>query len=85
MNSLNKLRVGLKHNGNLPHPQTVRDLLPRVRGFLENVLTVYCKLSYSDVSLVDLVPDKEVRFLLHDAQNKFSSGEKPEGRCPEGC
>lgn len=29
MQSLNKLRVGLKHNGNLPNPQQVRELLPR--------------------------------------------------------
>jgi len=76
MESLNKLRVGLKHNGNLPHPQTVRDLLPRAMGFFENVLKAYCGLSYSEVSLIDLVPDQEVCALLHDAQKKFSSGEK---------
>jgi len=78
MESLNKLRVGLKHNGNLPHPQTVRDLLPRVLGFFENLLKAYCGLSYSDVSLIGLVADQEVRSLLHDAQKKFSSGEKAE-------
>ncbi|MFZ0246015.1 MAG: hypothetical protein WAL68_10095 [Candidatus Binatus sp.] len=78
MESLNKLRVGLKHNGNLPRAQTVRDLLPRVLGFFENVLNAYCGLSYSDVSLIDLVPDQEVCSLLHDAQKMFSSGEKAE-------
>ena len=78
MDSLNKLRVGLKHNGNLPHPQAVRDLLPRVMGFFENVLKAYCGLSYSDVSLIDLVPDQEVCSLLHDAQKMFSSGKKAE-------
>jgi hypothetical protein len=78
MESLNKLRVGLKHNGNLPHPRTVRDLLPRVLGFFENALKAYCGLNYSDVSLIDLVPDPEVCSMLRDAQKKFSSGEKPE-------
>ncbi len=78
MESLNKLRVGLKHNGNLPRPQTVRDLLPRVIGFFENVLKAYCGLSCSDVSLIDLVRDREVCSLLHDAQNRFASGDKPE-------
>lgn len=78
MGQLNKLRVGFKHYGTLPHSQTVRDLLPRVRAFFENVLKDYCGLSYSDVSLIDLVPDPEVCSMLHDAQNKFSSGDKPE-------
>ena len=78
MDSLNKLRVGLKHSGNLPHPQAVRDLLPRVLGFFENVLKAYCGLSYSDVSLIDLVSDQEVCSLLRDAHKKFSAGEKAE-------
>jgi len=67
MDSLNKLRVGLKHYGNLPNPQTVRDLLPRIQGFFENVLQGYCGLSYPDLSPIDLVPDPEVRSLLHEA------------------
>jgi hypothetical protein len=76
MDSLNALRVGLKHKGNLPRPQTVRDLFPRVLGFFDNVLKAYCELSYSDVSLIALVPDPEVYSMLRDAQNKFSVGEK---------
>jgi hypothetical protein len=76
MESLNKLRVGLKHSGNLPHPQTVRDLLPRAVGFFENVLSAYCGLRYSDISLIDLVPDKDVCSLLHEAEKEFSSGKK---------
>jgi hypothetical protein len=78
MESLNKLRVGLKHNGNLPHPQSVRDLLVRVLGFFENVLKAYCGLSYTEISLIDLVPDHEVRDLLHSARQKFSAGTKAE-------
>jgi hypothetical protein len=76
MESLNKLRVGLKHNGILPRPQTVQELLPRVRGFFENILKAYCGLDYASVSLIDLVPDQDVRALLHDAQAKFASGDK---------
>lgn len=78
MESLNKLRVGLKHSGNLPHPQAVRDLMPRVRGFFENVLATYCDLAYAGVSLVDLVHNTEARTLLLDAQNLFASGNKEE-------
>jgi hypothetical protein len=76
MQSLNKLRVGLKHNGNSPNPKQVRELLPRTRGFFENVLSTYCHISYGDVSLVDLVPDQEVRDLLKGSREKFVSGEK---------
>ncbi len=42
MKSLNKLRINLKHYGTLPNPKAVRDLLPRARGFFENVLNAYC-------------------------------------------
>jgi hypothetical protein len=76
MDSLNKLRVGLKHYGNQPNPQTARDLLPRARGFFENVLQAYCGTSYQDVSLIELVPDQEVRSILQEAQTKFPS-DKP--------
>lgn len=76
MDSLNKLRVNLKHHANLPNPRTVRDLLPRVRGFFENVLTAYCSVDYASVSLVDLVPDQGIRSMLHEAEGKFASGDK---------
>jgi hypothetical protein len=77
MEALNKLRVGLKHNGNLPNPQNVRDLLPRTRGFFENVLGSYCQMTYEDVSLIDLISDEEVRTILKAARQKFTDGDKP--------
>jgi hypothetical protein len=77
MDSLNRLRVSLKHAGNQPHPPTVRELLPRVRGFFENVLQAYSGISYADISMIDLVQDQEVRDLIKGAQAKFSC-DKPE-------
>jgi hypothetical protein len=77
--SLNKLRVGLKHNAILPRAQTVQELLPRVRGFFENVLKAYCNLDYASVSLMDLISDEYVRAALHEAQSKFASGDKTGG------
>lgn len=77
MESLNKLRVGLKHNGNLPNPQTVRELLPRARGFFENVLTSYCQIAYANVSLIDLISDQEARTILVRACERFKAGDKP--------
>jgi|ERR1700733_339931 len=76
MESLNKLRVGLKHNGNIPNPQTVRELIPRARGFFENVLSTYCNLRYNEVSLLDRIADTEVRDLLRGALVKFESNDK---------
>jgi hypothetical protein len=76
MESLNTIRVGLKHKGVLPNPTEVRDLLSRTRGFFENVLNLYCDLSYIDVSLIDLVPNEEVRTILAEARQKFLSGDK---------
>jgi hypothetical protein len=78
MEQLNKLSVAFKHYGTLPHSQTVRDLLPRARGFFENVLKTYCDVIFADVSLLDLISDREVRDLLRESQTKFLSGEKPE-------
>jgi hypothetical protein len=67
LETLNKLRVGLKHHGILPRAQTMLDLLPRVRGFFENLLSAYCCLAYAELSLIDLVPDPEVRALMRAA------------------
>jgi len=77
MEALNKLRVALKHNAIFPNPQTVRDLFPRARGFFENVLKSYCQLAYGGISLIDLVPNLDVRDILAGARQKFDSGDKP--------
>jgi hypothetical protein len=76
MESLNTIRIGLKHKGVLPNPNEVRDLLTRARGFFENILKSYCNTSYADISLVDLVPDQDVRATLIEARRKFLSGDK---------
>jgi hypothetical protein len=76
MESLNTIRVGLKHKGVSPNPNEVRDLLTRSKGFFENVLKSLCGVSYADVSLIDLVPDKEVRAIMIEARRKFLSGDK---------
>jgi hypothetical protein len=67
----------LKHYGNLPNPQTVRELLPRARGFFENVLRAYCEITYENVSLIDLVPEREVRARLKESRQKFLDGDGP--------
>lgn len=76
MESLNTVRVGLKHKGVLPNPNDVRDLLTRAKGFFENILRSHCSVSYADISLIDLVPDEDVRATLIEARRKFVSGDK---------
>ena len=70
------MRVALKHKGILPNPNEVRDLLSRTRGFFENVLKLYCDTSYAEVSLIDLVPNEEVRTIMTTARLKFVGGSK---------
>jgi hypothetical protein len=55
----------------------VRELLPRAKGFFENVLSAYCGLQYQDVSLLDRISDSEVRNLIKGARTKFAGGDKP--------
>jgi len=78
MDSLNRLRVVLKHSGNIPNPENVHNLFPRAKGFFENVLTQYCGLNYADISLLDVISDPEVKNSIRSAREKFSSGNKTE-------
>jgi len=78
MDSLNRLRVALKHSGTLPNSQEVKNLTQRVKGFFENVLKTYCDTEYDEISLIDLISSEEVRSILHEARAKFSNGDKAE-------
>src|SRR2546428_10766989 len=72
MDSLNNMRVGLKHKGNLPNAQRVRDLLPRVESFCEDVTKMYLQVDFGELSLADLVADEDVRNALRDAQKALT-------------
>jgi hypothetical protein len=76
MQSLNKARVALKHHGVMPDPKEIRDMVPRVEGFFENVLREFCDVDYAAVSLSDLLQDELVRQLIAEARNNFARGEK---------
>jgi len=76
MDSLNRIRIAFKHSGTIPNPDEVRRLLPRVQGFFEDTLMDYCGITFGEVSLIDLIPDTEVRALLHGARSKFLDGDK---------
>jgi hypothetical protein len=76
MDKLNQIRIGFKHKGALPNPAEAADLLARTRGFFENVLSIFCSQSYDSISLIDLVPDIEIRKRIAEARQKFLKGDK---------
>ena len=45
-------------------------------SFFEDTLKDYCDITYGEVSLIDLIPDAEVRAILTDARKKFLDGDK---------
>ena len=76
MDSLNRLRIGLKHSGNIPNPDSIRDLFPRTKGFFENVLRLYCRMDYADISLLDVITSTEVKDRILSAKKHFADGKK---------
>ena len=77
MDSINKMRVSLKHNGIPPNAQKVRDFLPRVETFCEDVAKSYLDgMEFSELSLADLVANDDVRNTLREAQQAFTGGDK---------
>lgn len=81
MESLNRLRVGLKHSGIIPNPKVVSELFARAKGFFENVLRLYCSLEYTSLSLLERIPDEDVRALIVKARAEFANGSKNEAMC----
>lgn len=78
MDQLNALRVGLKHKGNMPRPETVHDLIPRLEHFCSFVTQTYLNLDYQGLELADLVDFPEVRNTLKEAKSHFDDGKNEE-------
>jgi len=77
MDSVNKMRVSLKHNGIPPNAQKVRDFLPRVETFCEDVAKGYLDgMEFSELSLADLVANDDVRNTLREAKQALTGGDK---------
>jgi hypothetical protein len=76
MDRLNNLRVGFKHKGNLPSAQTVRDLMPSLQAFFEEVTSRYLNLDFGSFDLADLVDFADVQFQLKQARKHFGERQK---------
>jgi hypothetical protein len=76
MEQLNSMRVALKHKGVLPNVDAVRKLLPGLEAFFAHVTQEYLELSFSDLSLADLVENAQARDLIKQAEQEFANGKR---------
>jgi hypothetical protein len=67
MRRLNKARVNLKHYGIMPSTQDVHELRDATASFLQEATSQVFQLSFTDLSLIDLVADKQIASLLMEA------------------
>jgi len=75
---LNKARVGFKHYGNLPAPTEARKHHTYVEDFLRQAMLEQFKVSFDDLSLVDLIADNAIRDQLRIAEAKIAAANYPE-------
>ena len=77
MESLNKMRVSLKHNGVLPNAQEVHNhLFPRVEIFCEDVAKKYFDLEFAGLSMAHLVANEDARNTLGEAEQALAGADK---------
>lgn len=65
---LNKARVGFKHYGNLPDQNEANKFQSYVEDFLKSSCREHFDLNYDDLSLSDLINDKEISSYLKEAE-----------------
>jgi hypothetical protein len=75
LNSLNKLRVNIKHYGLSPSKSETTGLIETVKEFFEEVSLQVFEKEFVTISLVDLINEGEAKDYLTAAENDFSNGE----------
>jgi hypothetical protein len=73
--ALNKLRVNSKHYGLLPAREELLDLMPVVREFFAEIAQRLIGANFFTLTLVDLLPDGEIKTLLGKAHDDFANGD----------
>ena len=69
MKTLNKERVNLKHYNIYPNSENLERHRVNVRNFFEENCLLVFGIEFSEISLLDIVQDDEVKKLLKDAQD----------------
>lgn len=74
LNSLNKLRVNVKHYGLSPSKSETIGLIETVKEFFEEVSLQVFEKEFVAISLVDLINEGETKDYLTAAESDYSSG-----------
>jgi len=73
MKRLNKARVNLKHNGILLNKSDIEAFRVNVKDFFEENTKLVFNINFSEISMIELIQNSEVRKILKDAQDFWTS------------
>lgn len=73
LNRVNKLRVDLKHHGNIPSPHAIAQAKADVTTFFTDATQMIFGVDFKTVDMVDLVAQPTISRLLHEAQTHFDA------------
>ena len=74
MDKLNRARVSLKHKGLYPNPDDIDYFRVSTQAFFEENCPIVFGIEFTDISLLNLIQDEEVRKDLENAQKEFENG-----------
>jgi len=73
MNKLNEARKGFKHSGNLPNKDDIEFFRVNTQSFFEENCPVIFGIKFTEISLLNLIQDEEVKETLEKAQIDFNN------------
>lgn len=74
MNRLNTARRSLKHNGLLPTKSDIEAFRVNSKNFFEDNTPIVFKIDFSEISLIDLIHNDEVKKILKQSQDFSKDG-----------
>ena len=69
---LNRMRVQFKHYGTRPHDEHVRKSRSDLESFFTSATPLFFDISFSQISMVDLIRDSKAGEFLRDAEKQFT-------------
>lgn len=75
LSRVNKLRVDLKHHGNIPSSHAVAQSKADVTTFFTDATLMIFNVDFNSVDMVDLVAHPAINRVLHEAQTHFDAGD----------
>lgn len=71
MNKLNEARKGFKHSGNFPNRDDIEFFRVITKSFFEENCPIIFGIEFTNISLLDLIQDDEVREILENAHDFY--------------